>query len=66
MKKSMQVIATVAFLGCWTIMVIAAGRDKSHYPEKCGSEWRKGIHLDIDDIFHQAVFLKGGLQSPSL
>ena len=46
MKKSMQVIATVAFLGCWTIMVIGAGSGKSQYPQKCGSEWKKGLHLD--------------------
>jgi len=41
MKKSMQVIATVAFLGCWIIMVIAAGKDKNNLPEKCRSEWKK-------------------------
>lgn len=46
MKKSMQVIAMVAFLGCWVILVIAAGKDKSHQAEKCEGEWKEALHLD--------------------
>jgi hypothetical protein len=63
MKKSMQVIAIVAFLGCWTIMVIAAGKDKSHYPEKCGSEWRKGLHLDREKN-NSAGFMENKTEEP--
>jgi len=44
MKKSMQAIAMVAFFGCWTIMVIAAGKDKMHHPGKCGEAWKKALH----------------------
>lgn len=43
MKKSMQVVAMVAFLGCFAILVIAAGSGKARSQESCGEEWKKSI-----------------------
>jgi hypothetical protein len=48
MKKSMQVIAMAAFLGCFAILAIAAGKNKTHQPEGCDAEWKKVlIHYNI-------------------
>ena len=44
MKQSMQVVAMVAFLGCFAVLVIAAGSGKARSQEKCGEEWKQGIH----------------------
>lgn len=41
MKQSMQVVAMVAFLGCFAILVIAAGAKKAKSQENCGEEWKK-------------------------
>lgn len=41
MKRSMQVIAMVAFLGCFAILVIAAGSKKAGAQKGCGEEWNK-------------------------
>jgi hypothetical protein len=41
MKQSMQVIAMVAFLGCFAILVIAAGSRKAKAQENCNKEWIK-------------------------
>jgi hypothetical protein len=43
MKQSMKVVAMVAFLGCFAIVVIAAGSGKARYQEDCGEEWKKGF-----------------------
>jgi|GEM_PF-1347088 len=43
MKQSMQVVAMVAFLGCFAILVIAAGSGKARSQEDCGEEWKKGF-----------------------
>jgi hypothetical protein len=43
MKKSMQVVAMVAFLGCFAILVIAAGSRKAKFQENCGEEWKESI-----------------------
>jgi hypothetical protein len=40
MKKSMQVIGMAAFLGCFAVLAIAAGKDK-HAPGRCNEEWKK-------------------------
>ena len=48
MKKSMQAIAIVAFFGCWTIMVVAAGKDKMHHPGKYGEQWKKELHRQAE------------------
>ncbi|WP_276479505.1 hypothetical protein [Paraflavitalea pollutisoli] len=41
MKKSMQVIAMAAFLGCFALLAIAAGSEKAKAQEGCGEEWHK-------------------------
>ncbi|WP_315819084.1 hypothetical protein [Paraflavitalea speifideaquila] len=41
MKQSMQVVAMVAFLGCFAILVIAAGSRKAKTQENCGEELNK-------------------------
>lgn len=41
MKQSMQVIAMVAFLGCFAILAIAAGTGKARLQENCEEEWKK-------------------------
>jgi hypothetical protein len=46
MKQSMQVIATIAFLGCFSILVIAAGSKKAKQHEACGEEWKKALHKE--------------------
>jgi hypothetical protein len=43
MKQSMQVIAMVAFLGCFAVLVIAAGSGKAKSQENCSEEWKKGM-----------------------
>ncbi len=43
MKQWMQVVAMVAFLGCFAIVVIAAGSGKARSQENCGEEWKKGF-----------------------
>ena len=42
MKQSMQVVALLAFLGCFAILVIAAGSGKARSQENCEEEWKKG------------------------
>ena len=51
MKQSMQVIAMVAFLGCFAILVIAAGSGKAKSQENCREEWKKAIQ-------HEELVLK--------
>lgn len=46
MKQSMQVVATVAFLGCFAILVIAAGAKKAKSQEHCGEEWKKALQQE--------------------
>ena len=46
MKQSMQVVAMLAFLGCFAIVVIAAGSGKARAQEDCGEEWKKGFHQE--------------------
>lgn len=41
MKKSMQVIAMAAFLGCFAVLAIAAGSERAKAQEECGEEWQK-------------------------
>lgn len=42
MKQSMQIVALVAFLGCFAILAIAAGSGKARSQEDCHEEWNKG------------------------
>lgn len=43
MKQSMQIVALVAFLGSFAILVIAAGSNKARSQEDCHEEWNKGV-----------------------
>lgn len=62
MKRSMQVIATGAFLGSFAVLAIVAGSDKARSQEGCDEEWRKfespasGSHAE--DHVNQAVSQK--------
>ena len=47
MKQSMQVVAMVAFLGCFAVLAIAAGSKKAKYQENCGQEWKRAIQLEV-------------------
>lgn len=42
----MQVVAMVAFLGCFAIVMIAAGSRKARSQENCGDEWKKGFRQE--------------------
>lgn len=46
MKQSMQVVAMVAFLGCFAIVMIAAGSGKARSQENCEEEWKKGFRQE--------------------
>jgi len=49
MKQSMQIVALVAFLGCFAILAIAAGSGKSRSQEDCHEEWNKGVVPEIKE-----------------
>lgn len=42
----MQVVAMVAFLGCFAILAIAAGTGKAKHQENCGEEWKKALQQE--------------------
>jgi hypothetical protein len=59
MKQSMQVIAMVAFLGCFAVLVIAAGSGKAKSQENCSEEWKKGIQHEKKTVQSDAVIPTG-------
>lgn len=53
MKQSMQAVAMVAFLGCFAILVIAAGSKKARWQEDCHEEWKKGVVPELKEADHK-------------